>query len=76
MTETLAIRMSTAHDRVEWLVIDETGAPRGRLAQGDLLDAVPLAADRPVLIVVDDAAVTRTSCNLPVSGRKLTQALP
>ena len=76
MTETLAIRMSTAHDRAEWLVIDESGAPRGRLQQGDLLDAVPLAAERPVLVVVDDAAVTRTSCNLPVSGRKLAQALP
>ena len=29
MTESLAIRMSTAHDRAEWLVIDDTGAPRG-----------------------------------------------
>lgn len=76
MTETLAIRMSTAHDRVEWLVIDESGAPRSPLSSGELAAAASLAAERPVLVVVDDAAVTRTSCNLPVSGRKLAQALP
>ena len=76
MTETLAIRMSTAHDRAEWLVVDETGAPRSPLSSGDLAAAASLAAERPVFVVVDDAAVTRTSCNLPVSGRKLAQALP
>ncbi|MEO0345365.1 MAG: type II secretion system protein GspL [Pseudomonadota bacterium] len=76
MTDLLAIRLSSTHDDVQWVRVDETGATRGSLATGSLADAVRHAEDRDVLVVLDDVAVTRTHCDLPVSGKKLAQALP
>lgn len=76
MTDLLAIRLSSTHDDVQWVRVDETGATRGSLATGSLADAAREAAERSVLVVLDDVAVTRTHCDLPVSGKKLAQALP
>ncbi|MEL6951377.1 MAG: type II secretion system protein GspL [Pseudomonadota bacterium] len=76
MTDLLAIRLSSTHDEVQWVRVDETGATRGNLATGSLADAARQAEERAVLVVLDDVAVTRTHCDLPVSGKKLAQALP
>lgn len=76
MTDTLAIRLSSSGDDVDWLLVDDTGAARGSVSSGPLADAARQAGDRPVLVLLDDVAVTRTVCDLPVSGRKLAQALP
>ncbi len=77
MSEQLIIGLSlTDEDHAQWLIVDATGRAHGHVSRGALDNAAAMAGEREVVVVLHDTGITRTTCNLPVSGNKLTQALP
>lgn len=77
MTEKLILGLSAADaPQAQWLTLDAHGSVGSRVDSGPLAAASAAAADRQVIVVLHDMQVTRTQCNLPVSGAKLARALP
>ena len=77
MTEKFILGLSAADaQHAQWLTVDAQGSVGSRVDSGSLASAASAAADRPVIVVLNDMQVTRTHCNLPVSGAKLVRALP
>ncbi|MEM9172321.1 MAG: type II secretion system protein GspL [Pseudomonadota bacterium] len=59
-----------------WGVFDDQGNLHGRISRGDVSAASASAQSQRTAVIVGPTNVTRTHCDLPVSGRKLLQALP
>jgi len=84
MSETLVIRLVTddptraaGMGRVEWAVVDATGACVLAPATGPLGDAAALCAGRRTVVLVPAAGVLRTRADVPVKGtNRIAQALP
>lgn len=78
MTETLFIRLPEQTDApAQWLFADATGTPSGRVQQGALSDAAPLAAGRRVVVIVPGVNALLTEPELPVKGgARLSQIVP
>jgi general secretion pathway protein L len=77
MSEFLVIRLGDkAGQPPQWIAVDSTGARRGELHQGLLVEAGADAGDRDVIVLVPSAEVLTTSVDIPVKGNKLQAALP
>lgn len=78
MAEILVIRLrSGAAEAASWCVVDSAGTRLGPLESGDLSEAVRLAAQRKIYILVPATEVLLAQTELPVrSAAKLLQAVP
>jgi general secretion pathway protein L len=64
-------------DPVEWLIVDQSGAPHGVIEHGDLQDAARAAQGKRVIALVPGTNVLRTFVEIPIRNQaKLMQAIP
>lgn len=74
MSQFLVLRLA---DPVTWIITDAGGGRIGPVSTGDLADAAPLAAERPLVVIAPGASVTFAQPELPVkSGARLAQIVP
>ena len=74
MSQFLVLRLA---DPVSWIITDVDGARIGPVSTGNLADAAPLAAERPLVVIAPGASVTFAQPELPVkSGARLAQIVP
>ncbi|MSQ92142.1 MAG: type II secretion system protein GspL [Gammaproteobacteria bacterium] len=74
MSQFLVLRLA---DPVSWIITDADGGRIGPVSTGDLADAAPLAAERPLVVIAPVASVTFAQPELPVkSGARLAQIVP
>jgi general secretion pathway protein L len=78
MSETLVIRLRAAEGaQASWLIVDANGARSGPVQTGPLDDAMGLAKERPVVLLVPGSEVTFAAPELPLrSASRLMQAVP
>jgi general secretion pathway protein L len=78
MTELLVIRLRAAEDApASWLIVDSNGARSGPVHSGPLANAVPLARDRKVVLLLPGTEVGLAEPELPLrGGAKIAQAVP
>jgi general secretion pathway protein L len=78
MSETLVIRLRAHEDApASWLLVDSNGARSGPVQSGPVADALALAADRRVVLLLPGAEITLAEPELPMrAGSKLAQAVP
>lgn len=78
MAETLVIRLRTNEDApASWVLVDSNGARSGPVHNGPVADALGLATDRRVLLLLPGAEITLAEPELPLrAGSKLAQAVP
>lgn len=74
MSQFLVLRLA---DPVSWVITDATGGRIGPVSTGNLADAVPLVADRSLIVIAPGASVTLARPELPVrGGARLAQVAP
>ncbi len=74
MSQFLVLRLA---DPVSWIIIDADGGRIGPVSTGNLADAAPLAAERPLVVIAPGASVTFAQPALPVKGgARLAQIVP
>jgi general secretion pathway protein L len=74
MSQFLVLRLA---DPVSWIIIDADGGRIGPVSTGNLADAAPLAAERPLVVIAPGASVTFAQPELPVKGgARLAQIVP
>jgi len=74
MSQFLVLRLA---DPVSWVITDAGGGRIGPVSTGTLADAVPLAAERPLVVIAPGASVTLARPQLPVrGGARLAQVAP
>ena len=74
MSQFLVLRLA---DPVSWIITDADGGRIGPVSTGNLADAAPLAAERPLVVIAPGASVTFAQPELPVkSGARLAQIVP
>ncbi len=74
MSQFLVLRLA---DPISWIVTDADGAGIGPVSTGTLADAVPLAAERPLVVIAPGASVTFAQPELPVKGgARMAQVVP
>jgi general secretion pathway protein L len=78
MSETLVIRLRAAEGaQASWLIVDANGARSGPVQTGPLADAMGLAQDRSVVLLLPGSEVTLAEPELPLrGGSRLAQAVP
>lgn len=78
MSEILVIRLiSPVSEATSWCVVDSAGTRLGPIESGDLREAVRLAAQRKIYVLVPATEVLLAEAELPVrSMAKLLQAVP
>ena len=78
MSETLVIRLRAAEEApASWLVVDGNGARSGPLQSGPVADALNLAAERRVVLLVPGTEVALAEPELPLrSNARLAQVVP
>jgi len=78
MSELLVIRLRAAEDApASWLIVDSNGARSGPVHAGPIADALPLAQNRRVVLLLPGAEVGLAEPELPLrGGAKLAQAIP
>lgn len=78
MSETLVIRLRAAEGaQADWLIVDANGARSGPIQAGPLADAMSLARDRAVVLLLPGSEVTFAEPELPLrGGARLAQAVP
>jgi general secretion pathway protein L len=78
MSETLVIRLRAAEGaQASWLIVDANGARSGPVQTGPLADAMGLAQERSVVLLVPGSEVTFAAPELPLrSTSRLAQAVP
>ena len=74
MSQFLVLRLA---DPVAWVITDAGGGRIGPISTGTLADAVPLAAERPLIVIAPGASITLARPQLPVRGSaRLAQVAP
>ncbi len=78
MSDYLVLRFTDIPtEPVEWIVVDQFGAPQGSIENGDLRAAALAAQDKRVIALVPGTNVLRTFVDIPIRSRaKLLQAVP
>jgi general secretion pathway protein L len=78
MSETLVIRLRAADGaQASWLIVDANGARSGSVQTGPLTDAMTLAQERGVILLLPGSEVTFAEPELPLrSASRLAQAVP
>ncbi len=78
MSETLVIRLRAAEGaQSSWLIVDANGARSGPVQTGPLADALGLAHQRAVVLLLPGSEVTLAEPELPLrGGARLAQAVP
>jgi general secretion pathway protein L len=78
MAELLVIRLRAAEDApASWLIVDSNGARSGPVHSGPLANAVPLAQDRRVVLLLPGTEIGLAEPELPLrGGARLAQAVP
>jgi general secretion pathway protein L len=78
MSETLVIRLRAAEGaQASWVVVDANGARSGPVQAGPLADALSLAQQRSVVLLLAGAEITLAEPELPLrGGARLAQAVP
>lgn len=78
MAEYFVLRLGrTSADTVEWIVADDSGTRRSRVASGSLADAARDVGGRPVIVLVPATEVLTPTVDIPVrGGTRLNAALP
>lgn len=78
MSETLVIRLRAAEGaQASWLIVDANGARSGPVQTGPLADAMALAQQRGVVLLLPGSEVTLAQPELPLrGGARLAQAVP
>jgi general secretion pathway protein L len=78
MSETLVIRLRAAEEApASWLIVDANGARSGPLHSGPVADAMSLAQERRVVLLLPGSEVTLAEPELPLrGGARLAQAVP
>ncbi|MGQ0384465.1 MAG: type II secretion system protein GspL [Gammaproteobacteria bacterium] len=74
MNQSLVLRLS---DPPCWVITGADGSRIGPVSTGNLADAAPIAAERPLLVIAPGASVTLARPELPVKGgARLAQVAP
>ena len=74
MSQFLVLRLA---DPVCWIVVDADGGRIGPVSTGNLADAAPLAAERPLVVIAPASSVTFAQPELPVKGgARVAQIVP
>lgn len=74
MNQSLVLRLS---DPPCWVVTGADGGRLGPVSTGALADAAPIAAERPLIVIVPGSSVTLARPELPVKGgARLAQVVP
>ena len=74
MSQFLVLRLA---DPVCWIIVDADGGRIGPVSTGNLADAAPLAAERPLVVIAPAASVTFAQPELPVKGgARVAQIVP
>ncbi len=74
MNQFLVLRLA---EPVCWVITGADGGRIGPVSTGTLADAAPLAADRPLVVIVPGSSVTLAQPELPVrSGSRVAQVVP
>ncbi len=78
MSETLVIRLrATEGAQASWLIVDANGARSGPVQSGPLADALGVAQQRAVVLLLPGSEVTLAEPELPLrGGARLAQAVP
>jgi general secretion pathway protein L len=78
MSETLVIRLRAAEGaQASWLIVDANGARSGPVQTGPLADAMGLAQQRAVVLLLPGSEITLAEPELPLrGGARLAQAVP
>jgi general secretion pathway protein L len=78
MSETLVIRLRAADGaQASWQIVDANGARSGPVQTGPVADAMGLAQEHPVVLLLPGSEVTLAAPELPLRGRaRLAQAVP
>jgi general secretion pathway protein L len=78
MSETLVIRLRAADgSQASWLIVDANGARSGSVQSGPIADAMGLAEDRAVVLLLPGSEITLAEPELPLRGAsRLAQAVP
>jgi general secretion pathway protein L len=78
MSETLVIRLRAAEEApASWLIVDANGARSGPVHSGPVADALSLAQERRVVLLLPGSEVTLAEPELPMrGGARFTQAVP
>jgi general secretion pathway protein L len=78
MSETLVIRLRAAEEApASWLIVDSNGARSGPVHSGPVADALSLAQERRVVLLLPGSEVTLAEPELPLRGSaRLAQAVP
>ncbi len=74
MNQFLVLRLA---EPVCWVITGADGGRIGPVSTGTLADAAPLAAERPLVVIVPGSSVTLAKPELPVkSGSRVAQVVP
>lgn len=74
MNQSLVLRVA---DPLCWVITGADGGRIGPVSTGSLADAAPIAAERPLIVIVPGASVTLARPELPVKGgTRLAQVVP
>jgi general secretion pathway protein L len=78
MSETLVIRLRAAEEApASWLIVDANGARSGPVQSGPVADALSVAQDRRVVLLLPGSEITLAEPELPLRGTaRLAQAVP
>jgi len=78
MSETLVIRLRAAEEApASWLIVDANGARSGPVHSGPVADALGLAQERRVVLLLPGSEVTLAEPELPMrGGARFAQAVP
>jgi general secretion pathway protein L len=78
MSETLVIRLRAAEEApASWLIVDSNGARSGPVQTGPVADALAVAHERRVVLLLAGSEVTLAEPELPMrGGARLAQAVP
>jgi general secretion pathway protein L len=74
MNQFLVLRLANP---VSWVVTGADGGRIGPVSTGNLADAAPIAAERPLVVIAPGSSVTLAKPEVPVkSGSRLAQVVP
>lgn len=74
MNQSLVLRLANP---ISWVVTGADGGRIGPVSTGNLADAAPIAAERPLIVIAPGSSVTLARPELPVkSGARIAQVVP
>ncbi len=74
MNQFLVLRLA---EPISWVITGADGGRVGPVSTGELRDAAPIAAERPVVVIAPGSSVTLARPELPVrSGARIAQVVP